>query len=350
MTANETALAVRLPHTPAIQQNFGVDVNTWKVLVEAVWPEAQCAESVIMALSYCKARNLDPLKRVVHIVPIWNKAKGKMVDTVWPGIAEIRTTAARTKTYAGRDATIFGPDVTMKWQREKGPDVEVTFPKWAQITVYRFVEGQRVAFAGPAVHWLETFAATKDGSPNSMWQKRPRGQLDKCAERAALATAFPEESGDDFSEADGPGMYQHMESNTSEPMVQMPQRKSLAGSTPAPAPTAQDAADDGPTEELRRYCQGIADAGMTPATADYKTFRLERAEFQQDADSVCKQISSFIGKKNEVVEGRAVADLTGKWLSSTLRRAKELHATIPAGEQEELPWDAPGEDAEADRY
>ena len=41
-------------------------------------------------------------------------------------------------------------------------------PEWAQVTVYRMIDGQRVAFAGPPVFRLETFAATKDGFPNSM--------------------------------------------------------------------------------------------------------------------------------------------------------------------------------------
>jgi hypothetical protein len=56
---------------------------------------------------------------------------------------------------------------------------------------------------------MEAFASTKDGSPNSMWQKRPRGQLDKCAEAAALRAAFPEELGDDPTSDEGPMIFQH---------------------------------------------------------------------------------------------------------------------------------------------
>jgi len=118
-----------------------------------------------------------------------------MVDTVWPGIGELRTTAFRTHSYAGRDATVFGPDITKEFN-----GVSVTFPEFAQITLHRIVKGNVMTFAGPPVYWEETFASLKGGAPNSMWKKRPKGQLDKCAEAAALRCAFPEELGDDYTE------------------------------------------------------------------------------------------------------------------------------------------------------
>src|SRR5690606_5878577 len=134
----------RLPYHPAIEERFGIDKSQWKALVEAVFPLATTTDSVILALSYCKARKLDPFKRVVHIVPIWNKQIGRMVDTVWPGIGELRTTAHRTGCYAGKCETLFGPDV-----HEELGGVPMVFPEWAQITVKRIVCGQVVEFAGP---------------------------------------------------------------------------------------------------------------------------------------------------------------------------------------------------------
>jgi len=196
----------RLPYHPAIQKEFGVDIHGWKVLVEAIWPGAQNPASVRLALSYCKARKLDPFKRVVHIVPIWDSEKRCLVDTVWPGIAEVRTTAHRTGLYAGRDKTEFGPKIEREWNGTK-----IEFPEWAQVTVYRLVKGNRVAYAGPQVYWLETYASIKDGSPNSMWRKRPKGQLDKCAEAAALRAAFPEEVGNEYIDAEA-HLSKHVES------------------------------------------------------------------------------------------------------------------------------------------
>jgi len=182
----------RLPYHPAIKERFGVDRAEWKALCEAIFPLATSTDAIVLALSYCRARSLDPFKRVVHIVPIWSKEKGALVDTVWPGIAELRTTAFRTGLYAGRDETKFGP--TME---AKVGSIVVEFPEWAQITVYRMVAGTRCAFPGPRVYWLETYArkARNDESPNEMWARRSFGQLDKCAEAAALRGAFPEELG-----------------------------------------------------------------------------------------------------------------------------------------------------------
>jgi phage recombination protein Bet len=185
----------RLPYHPAIEQRFGVDQSGWRALVDAIFPTATQTESVILALSYCKARRLDPFKRVVHIVPIWSKSEGRMVDTVWPGIGELRTTAHRTGEYAGRDETLFGETETM----DLG-GVSMTFPAWAQVTLYRIVKGQRVAFTGPKVLWLETYATAKKDTdaPNDIWRNRPFGQIEKCAEAAALRAAFPEEVGGDM--------------------------------------------------------------------------------------------------------------------------------------------------------
>ncbi|MBN1510710.1 MAG: phage recombination protein Bet [Phycisphaerae bacterium] len=198
----------RLPYPAPVQEKFGIDADAWKALVEAVFPNAQSAGSVFLALSYCKARGLDVFKRNVHIVPIWDKDKRRYVDTIWPGIGELRTTAFRTRQYAGRDATQFGPDLTSTWGQGR-EQIIVTHPEWAQVTVHRMIDGQRVPFAGPPVYWLETFAATKEGFPNSMWQKRPRGQIDKCAEGAALRAAFPEELGDMPTSDEGPVLYEH---------------------------------------------------------------------------------------------------------------------------------------------
>ncbi|MCK7472161.1 MAG: hypothetical protein MZU95_16440 [Desulfomicrobium escambiense] len=55
-------------------------------------------------------------KRPVHIVPMWNRALGREVEAVWPGIAEVQTTAARTGQWAGMDPARFGPELTQTFQ------------------------------------------------------------------------------------------------------------------------------------------------------------------------------------------------------------------------------------------
>lgn len=165
----------------------------WQVLRKVIFPSAQSDDSIRLAWDYCMARKLDPLKRVVHVVAVWDKEQKKLVDTIWPGIAELRTTASRTGAYAGKDEPDFGPDV----EKELGTQ-NVTFPEWCKITVYRIVQGHRVGFTG-IVYWEEAYASLRDGTPNAMWMKRKRGQLAKCAEAEALRAAFPEEIGGEYA-------------------------------------------------------------------------------------------------------------------------------------------------------
>ncbi len=217
MNAVATFQPPRLPYNPVIQDRFGIDPSGWKALVEAIYPLAKTQDAVAMALSYCKARKLDPFKKPVHIVPMWDakagpEGNGGYVETVWPGISEVRTTAFRTGQYSGCDETEFGPEITQtftaqkdKWEnrRKVGTEevkVSVTFPEWARMTVYRDLGGRTCKFVGPKVYWLESYASQgKLDIPNTMWADRPIGQIEKCAEAAALRKAFPEEIGNDLT-------------------------------------------------------------------------------------------------------------------------------------------------------
>ena len=133
---------------------------------------------------------------------MWSKALDREVETVWPGINEVQITAARTGQWAGLDPARFGSDVTRVfegrartesgWQEVR---VEVTFPEWAEVTVYRLVNGVRCAFCEP-VFWEETYSMRAPAAmcPTPCGSRRPRGQLLKCAKAASLRAAFPEES------------------------------------------------------------------------------------------------------------------------------------------------------------
>ena len=198
----------RLPYDDAVQERFGIDRAGWKALVEAIYPNAETADAIVMALSYCRARNLDPSKRPVHIVPMWSSAAGKMIETVWPGISELRTTAFRTKQYAGMSEPEFGPTLETTFSgsatrgRQKGQERSVTlkFPEWCRVTITRELNGKERIFVGPKVYWLEAYAKWADTDvPNNMWVNRPGGQLEKCAEAGALRRAFPEEIGNDLT-------------------------------------------------------------------------------------------------------------------------------------------------------
>jgi phage recombination protein Bet len=197
----------RLPYDHCIADKFNIDVGQWKVLVEAIYPAAKSVDAIVMALNYCNSRKLDPFKRPVHIVPMYDSARGGYVETVWPGISELRTTASRTKGYAGCDEAEFGAEKTFNFEGRvkrngnwESAKTTVTVAEWCRITVYRMVDGQRCKFVGPKVKWIETYA-TQGASelPNKMWEKRSEGQLEKCAEAAALRRGFPEELGNELT-------------------------------------------------------------------------------------------------------------------------------------------------------
>ena len=195
----------RMPIPASVAKEFDIAPAEWRVLVEQIFPAAKSIEAVMMALAYCRKRNLDIFKKPVHIVPMWSSAKRQMVETVWPGIAEIRTTAARTGQYAGIDAVEFGPMVERTFTGQTGgnnSDVvtkKVNYPEWASVVVYRITAGVKCAYHAK-VYWEETYATMgKSDVPNEMWGKRPRGQLDKCVEAAALRKAFPEELGNVYA-------------------------------------------------------------------------------------------------------------------------------------------------------
>lgn len=202
----------RLPYHPAVKERFGVDRAGWKVLCEAIFPAARTVDAIILALSYCRARGLDVFKRPVHIVPMWNSALGREVETVWPSINEIQTSAARTHAWAGMDPPQWGPDITRTFRGKRRvksgwepAEVTLTFPEWCAVTVYRVIGQQRYAFTEP-VYWLESYSrAGGPGSelPTDVWIRRPRGQLHKVAKAASLRAAFPEESDYSAEEMEG---------------------------------------------------------------------------------------------------------------------------------------------------
>ena len=198
--STSTAVAIQLLK-PA---DFTGTPTQWRVLTETIWPAAKSAESIMLALGYCAARKLDPFKRPVHIVPMWNTRLRREVETVWPGINELLTTAARSQSFAGVDEPVFGPEQTHTFagtdDNDRPISVTVTFPVSCSVRVWRQVQGERRGFSQP-VYWMEAYRRRgfRSELPNSMWEQRPLGQLHKCALAAALRLGFPEDLGSDYA-------------------------------------------------------------------------------------------------------------------------------------------------------
>ena len=176
----------------------GIDEPTWNALCNTIYPGAN-PDSGVMAIDYCKARGLDILLKPVHLVPM-QIADARSKEKVWrdvpmPGIGMYRIQADRSGNYAGADEPVFGPDVTEEFQDpyNQSAKIKVTYPQWCKYTVYKMVNGQRVAFHA-LERWKENYATQsgKTECPNAMWRKRPYAQLAKCTEAQALRKAWPE--------------------------------------------------------------------------------------------------------------------------------------------------------------
>ena len=190
MTAN-------LPKTISTIHALAMDeAELMRVLESSVYPGAK-PESIRLVVNACRAAQRDPLKKPFHIVPMSVKdsrsGKYEWRDVIMPGIANYRMDASRTGQYAGASEPEFGPDVKLNLD-----GTEITVPEWCKVTVYRqMATGQIVAFTARE-YWVENYAtAGRDTKrPNSMWMRRPRGQLSKCAEAQALRKGFPDATGD----------------------------------------------------------------------------------------------------------------------------------------------------------
>jgi phage recombination protein Bet len=176
----------------------GIDESTWGALCNSVYPGAK-PESIVMAVDYCKARNLDIMLKPVHLVPMSIKFNGQSVmrDVPMPGVGLYRIQASRSGDYAGADEPIFGPLITQDFEGtdfNKNKITEtITYPEWCKYTVYKLI-GDRVVSFSAKEYWIENYATQSKYSkmPNSMWAKRIHGQLAKCTEAQALRKAWPE--------------------------------------------------------------------------------------------------------------------------------------------------------------
>lgn len=222
-------------------------------LKTSLYPGASDA-SVDLVLAYCRAAGLDPMKKPVHIVPMYDSKAREMRDVVMPGIGLYRTDAARTGEFAGMSKPVFGPMVT-----ERVGSRDVTFPEWCEVTVYRQLRGGHIAEYTAVEYWIENYAIKggrdQDQSPNAMWSKRPRGQLAKCAEAQALRKAFPEAVGSQPTAEEMEGK-EIIEGETIRP-----ERRSATGG----AISRQAPVEPEDTEERRKLyasLQAFAEAGL----------------------------------------------------------------------------------------
>lgn len=252
---NATAIATRQQNTALVSAEQQAAMRT--ALKNSLYPGAS-EGSIDLVLSYCQATNLDPMTKPVHIVPMtvstgekdangWDIKEKR--DVVMPGIGLYRTLAARTGAYAGCSEPEFGTTKTLKFKREKWEgsgnnrrktmvDASMEYPEWCRITIRKILGGEVYEFTA-LEYWVENYATKGDeGAPNAMWEKRPFGQLAKCAEAQALRKAFPEAVGSQptAEEMDGKDIIDGTATVVQTERVAMPQAKQ----SPQSAATSAD--------------------------------------------------------------------------------------------------------------
>lgn len=192
---NAVVEAKPLAQLPEPVTRRGITEPQWRTLMNNLYPGAD-PSSVLMVWDYCVARQLDPLKKPCHIVPmeVKDSKSGNYYwrDVVMPGIYEYRTTAHRTGLYMGHTKPAWGPIV-----EHLGHMV----PEYCEITVYRWSPEAKERTEYPVqVFFAEICSTRKDKRTqevglNARWSKAPRQMLAKCTEAAALREAFPEALG-----------------------------------------------------------------------------------------------------------------------------------------------------------
>lgn len=336
----------RLPIVSSIAKEFDVTADQWRVLVDQIFPAAKTVEAVGMALAYCRARNLDIFKRPVHIVPMWSTVLGRMVETVWPGIAEIRTTAHRTGNYAGIDPIRLGPMVKVKfaddleqWEDQrkvtKKVTVDMEIPEYAEATIYRMVEGQRMPFTA-TVYWEEAYASIgKSTIPNTMWQKRKRGQIAKCVEAAALRMGFPEELGNVY-------VAEEMEGRTidAEPAPTVTKEAPPAPAIEPPSSTAPAAPTTEPDTTSEPADDETAQASRRQLAADFAE-DLETCQTELSVQELWseKDIERLLFNTPELDEAKTA-------MADRIKAIKADRVQEPSGDDTEAPPAPRAEDVE----
>lgn len=127
----------------------------------------------------CGRYELDPMQKQIYA-----RKDGENLHILCQ-IDGLRAIADRTGAYAGSDDAVFSNSEKLF----KNQDLEDKPDVMATVTVYKFVQGVRVAFTASA-RWSEYYPG-----PSGLWESKSHIMLAKCAEAMALRKGFPTQLG-----------------------------------------------------------------------------------------------------------------------------------------------------------
>lgn len=217
-------------------------------------------DDLLMFLYVCKRVGLDPLTKQIYAVFRWDNTIGREKMTIQAGIDGMRLVAQRTGAYAGQDDIKYTPE-----------DEATAHPTKATCTVYKIINGNRVAFSASA-RWNEYVQTDRNGQPMGMWKKMPYNQLGKCAEALALRKGFPNELA---------GIYSAEEmAQTNNVLADLPKPEKIEVVHGAPEDVKKDIAVG--TPEAKAVTEAVKPAVKPPTKAEVRQSVSElRAKMEQ---------------------------------------------------------------------
>ncbi len=157
------------------------DDNQIKTLEQGgIIPAQTPPQQIQLFGAICREHELSPLTKEIYLIGYGGKY------SVVVGIDGLRKKAARTGAFAGRDDAKFDvmPDGTHKTAAQL--KAENKLPVSCTVTVYRVVSGLRVPFT-------KTVLLSEYKGKTGKWNEMPFNMLEKCAEAAAIRTAFADQ-------------------------------------------------------------------------------------------------------------------------------------------------------------